>query len=73
MDEHGDSLPEDKIVAVGVEMPVRMFILRDEMREHAHRARLREGVKFFCHEGGKRVAEGRVTRITGLFTERPKP
>ena len=32
----------------------------DEMRCKLHRARIREGVRFYCHEGAKRVAEGRV-------------
>jgi hypothetical protein len=70
-DEHGDSLPTDKPLPVGVELPARMVVLFDEMREKLHRSRLREGIRFYCHEGPKRVAEGRVTRITGLFEGRP--
>ena len=38
----------------------------DEMREHVHRARIVPGLEFYCHEGPKRVAVGRVIRVTGL-------
>ena len=71
-DEHGDSLPTDKPLPLSVELPARMVVIVDEMREQVHRSRVLEGVRFYCHEGAQRVAEGRVTRITGLFTERPK-
>ena len=47
-----------------------MRIVVDEMREQLHRARIAPGVRFFCHEGSKRVAEGVVTRITVLFQKR---
>ena len=49
-----------------------MTVVMDEMRCKLHRARIREGVRFYCHEGAKRVAEGRVVKITGLFNERAK-
>jgi len=71
-DEHGDSLPTDRTLPVGVEMPARMVVIFDEMREQVHRSRIREGVRFYCHEGAKRVAESRVTKITGLFNDRTK-
>jgi translation elongation factor EF-Tu-like GTPase len=71
-DSRGDSLPTDQPLPIGVEMFARMVVIMDEMREKIHRARIREGIRFYCHEGGKRVAEGRVTRITGLFNERPE-
>ena len=54
---------------MGVELPARMVVITDEMRKH-HQARISEGVRFYCHEGTQRVAEGRVTRITGLFKDR---
>ena len=72
-DHHGDSLPADRPLPLNVELPARMVVLVAEMRGQVHRSRIREGVRFYCHEGSKRVAEGRVTRITGLLTERPKP
>ena len=70
-EENGDSLPTNKPLPVGRELPARMVVVSDEMRAKLHRTRIREGVRFFCQEGRKRVAEGRVTRITGLFNERP--
>ena len=67
---NGDSLPIDSPLPLGVELPVRMIIVVDEMREETHRARIKPGVEFYCHEGPKRVAVGRVTRITGLHNAR---
>jgi len=67
----GSSLPTDQPLQIGREIPARMTVLFDEMREKIHRSRIREGVRFYCHEGPKRVAEGRVTCITGLFKPRP--
>ena len=73
-DEDGSSLPTDKPLPIGIELPARMIIVRNEMREKVHRSRISEGTKFYCQEGGRRVAEGKVTRITGLFKEpRNKP
>lgn len=69
-DEHGDALPTDSPAPLGIEVPARMIVCVDAMRAKLHRSLIREGVRFYCHEGAKRVAEGRVTRITGLFTER---
>lgn len=70
-DEHGDSLPTDQPLPTDTYLPARMIILVEEMRERIHRSRIHEGVRFFCVEGNHRVAEGIVTRITGLFQERP--
>jgi hypothetical protein len=67
----GRSLPTDQPLPVGVELSARMGVVMDEMRSVAHRDRIAPGVRFFCHEGRRRVAEGVVTRITGLFTPRP--
>jgi hypothetical protein len=55
---------------VGVELSARMYVVADEMRAEMHRGRIAPGVRFYCHEGGRRMAEGVVTRITGLFTPR---
>jgi len=63
----GQSLPTDQPMPVGVELSARMMIVIDQMRADVHRGRLAPGVRFFCHEGGHRVAEGVVTRITGMF------
>jgi hypothetical protein len=69
-DERGDSLPPDRPLPLSVELPARMVVLNDELRTTVHRSRIAEGTRFYCHEGPKRVAEGRVIRITGLFAER---
>ena len=66
----GQSLPTDQPLPVGVELSARMTVVMDEMRAEVHRGRIAPGVRFFCHEGGQRVAEGVVSRITGLFASR---
>lgn len=70
LDETGNSRASDDPLPVGEELLARMMIVVDEMREQVHRARLAPGVRFFCHEGGQRVAEGVVTRVTGLCEPR---
>jgi translation elongation factor EF-Tu-like GTPase len=70
LDEAGNSLPGDVPLPVGQGLPARMTIVVDELRDRVHRSRIASGVRFFCHEGGKRVAEGVVTRITGLLETR---
>jgi hypothetical protein len=66
----GQSLPINEPLAIGISLPARMFVVVDEMRAKVHRDRIALGVRFYCHEGGYRVAEGIVTRITGLFSPR---
>lgn len=66
----GRSLPPDRGLPVGADLPARMWVFADEMRAEVHRARVAPGVRFYCHEGPRRMAEGVVTRITGLFTPR---
>ncbi|HEX7063189.1 MAG TPA: hypothetical protein VF200_14555, partial [Woeseiaceae bacterium] len=45
-DQFGNSLPRDRPLPVGIELPARMSVLDDEMREKVHRARIRPGVEF---------------------------
>jgi hypothetical protein len=71
VDENGDSLPIDEPLPIGVNLVARMTIVVDEMRAKEHRKRLKVGSTFYCHEGNRRVAFGEVTKITGLFNERP--
>lgn len=66
----GDSLPTDSPLPLGVDLSARMTVVVDEMREQIHRERIKPGVEFYCHEGPKKVAVGRVTRITGLHNAR---
>lgn len=70
-DENGGSLPTDEPLPIGVNLAARMTIFADQLRSEVHQKRLVVGSTFYCHEGGKRVAFGAVTRITGLFNERP--
>jgi translation elongation factor EF-Tu-like GTPase len=63
----GQPLPSD------TDLPARMTIVVDEMRPILHQKRIAPGTRFFCHEGPRRVAQGVVTRITGLFTPRQPP
>jgi hypothetical protein len=69
-DTDGRSLPRDEPLPRGVELSARMTVIMDEMRESVHRRRIVPGVRFYCHEGRLRTAEGVVTRITGLFSKR---
>jgi hypothetical protein len=69
-DEAGDSLPIDQPLPIGTELRARMTVVSDELRVEVHRRRIQEGTRFYCHEGQKRVAEGRVVRVTGLLVER---
>lgn len=66
----GDSLPTDQPLPFSTELSARMTIVVDEMREQVHRARIKPGVEFYCCEGPRRVAIGRITRITGLHNDR---
>ncbi|HEY1186460.1 MAG TPA: hypothetical protein VGE74_02335 [Gemmata sp.] len=66
----GQSLATDHGLPVGVELSARMTVVIDEMRAEVHRGRIAPGARFYCHEGGRRVAEGVVTRITGLHAVR---
>ncbi len=70
MDENGDSRSNNFALPIGENLPARMMILSDELREQVHRERIAPGVRFYCREGPKRIAEGVVTRITGLFEPR---
>ncbi|SHK69471.1 hypothetical protein [Hymenobacter psychrotolerans] len=47
----------------------RLYFFSAEARAF-HQQRIRCGTSFYCVEGSRIVAEGTVTRITGLFEER---
>lgn len=72
LDQSGESRPEEEELPVGVQLPAKMFVLVDAMRSEYHRKKAAVGVRFYCHEGPKRVAEGVITKITHLFDERKK-
>jgi|HubBroStandDraft_5_1064220.scaffolds.fasta_scaffold416383_2 hypothetical protein len=72
VDENGVSLRKDMSLPLGIGLRARMTIVADEMRYRVHRAKIKVGTRFYCCEGSKRVAEGQVTKITGLFDDRVK-
>lgn len=72
LDESGESRSEEEELPVGIPLPAKMFVLVDEMRAEVHRNKATVGVRFYCHEGSKPVAEGTITKITHLFDERKK-
>nr|CAP48103.1 putative integron gene cassette protein [uncultured bacterium] len=65
-DENGDSLPTDAELPIDTALNARMAVLSDELRATIHSHRAHQGVRFFCHEGRRRVAEGVIRGITGL-------
>lgn len=69
-DQSGESFGPDCPLPADVFLNARMTIVSEELRSTHHRSRIRPGMKFFCHEGTKRVAEGRVLQITGLLLPR---
>jgi translation elongation factor EF-Tu-like GTPase len=69
-DTNNDSLPKDQPLPLDEILMARMTIVSDEMRDDIHKGRIEVGTRFYCHEGGKRVAEGLVTRVTGLQVPR---
>ena len=69
-DDKHDSIPKDQKLPVDQNLSARMTIVVDEMRVQVHQRRIEVGTRFYCHEGAKRVAEGYVTRITGLHIPR---
>lgn len=66
IDDHGNSLPTDKPLPVDKKLNARMYILSEEMKNKVHSKRISVGQIFYCHEGTKPVAEGIVTKVTGL-------
>ena len=70
LDANGESRSEAEELPVDSPLPAKMLVVSDEIREEAHRHEITVGTRFYCHEGGRRVAEGVVTRITGLVRKR---
>ena len=70
IDENRNSYSRELQILPGSEHLARMFILSDEFRMKVHRDKIAIGVKFYCHEGNRRMGEGIITKITGLFLNR---
>lgn len=66
-DASGNSLASDAPLPTGTALLARMWIVFATMRVY-HCTRLQPGCAFYCHEGARRVAVGRVIRLTGLQT-----
>lgn len=66
----GDSLSQYEALPTSTYLCARMTVVAEKMRALVHRARIAPGVEFFCHEGGRKVAVGCVTRVTGLYRDR---
>lgn len=66
----GDFLDFNVKLPVNTLLTARMYVLDDYWRTRLHQTKARVGTRFYCHEGHKRVAEGRITRILDLHKER---
>jgi hypothetical protein len=66
LDEYGNSRDKKNLLPTGIELLAAMTIVSSEMRFY-HRERIDEGTLFNCYEGSRRVASGRVTRITNMM------
>ncbi len=69
VDADGQSLPMDSPMPIGTKLVARFRICNDKMVPQ-HQSRINVGTEFYCHEGGRRVASGIVTRILDLHAER---
>ena len=69
VDTAGQSLSTDAPLPISIPLIARFRICNIKMVPK-HQSRVRVGTEFFCHEGGRRVASGTVTRILDLHTER---
>lgn len=69
-DEAGEPFPSDTPLPIDTHLNARMYVVVDEMRSSVHRTRIQFGTRVFCCEGQRRVAEGQVTKITGLYRDR---
>jgi len=65
-DTDGNSLSTEEFLSLGVWLNARMYILIPEMKEKVHRAKIREGIEFFCMDGHRKVAKGIVSKVVGL-------
>ncbi len=67
LDPAGEPVPSDSELPVDRWLPARMTVINpDEALREIHRQRIHNGVSFYCCEGLRHVAEGRVTLVTGL-------
>ena len=67
----GTTRSSDEILPVDVAITSAFTVVRDKNRELVHRENLTVGTRFYLYEGPRRVGEGIVTKITGMFDPRP--
>lgn len=65
-------LPLGEDVPVPVAGTAAMWILSHDMRIKVHRNRIKEGVRGYFMEGGRRVAEATVSHVLGLHSNAPR-
>ena len=68
-DDDGNSFTSENPLPVDEWLSARMYVVIPEMRAEIHQQKIREGIKFYCMEGPRRVAEGIVSRIVGLHED----
>jgi hypothetical protein len=70
LDSAGEPMPSGADLPVDRWLPARMTVVNpDEALRTIHRQRIHGSVFFYCCEGLRHVAEGRVTRVTGLHSD----
>jgi hypothetical protein len=69
-DADGSSFPRDHPLPAGEWLYARMYYFGTKEGRKFQQERVRPGTGFYCVEGSTIVAEGTVTRITGLFEDR---
>ncbi|WP_133272846.1 hypothetical protein [Hymenobacter radiodurans] len=60
----------DEWLPVNEWLYARMYGINSKLRSSIHQKMARPGTSFYCCEGARIVAEGTITRITGLFEPR---
>ena len=71
-DSKGNSLSIEEMLPLDIWLDARMYIVVPEMREKVHRLRIGEGIKFYCMDGHRRIAEGVVSKVIGLYATRTR-
>jgi translation elongation factor EF-Tu-like GTPase len=63
---------KEEVIPVGIllegTLKARMYVVDKEMRR-TYRNLIHEGLEFFCVEGSKKVANGKVLKVTGLLKD----
>lgn len=71
--QSGDSLPTDAPLPLGVDLPARMTIVIDEMREQVHRARKNLALSSIAMKGQRESLLGASPALQGCIIHAPVP